>query len=91
MAFVGTHNSKGQNLGVKPLIRDAQAQIITVTFDFLIPPGQIVTIGLRPNRNPSYDGVYLFDVIAFPSGKQTAGQCLSVGRLQFYTDTTTES
>ncbi|WP_269083596.1 MULTISPECIES: DUF2808 domain-containing protein [Nostocaceae] len=62
-----------------------------MTFNFPIPPGQIVTIGLRTNRNPFYDGVYLFDVIAFHSGKQTAGQCLGVGRLRFYTETTTES
>lgn len=64
---------------------------VSVTFDFPVLPGQTLTIGLPLDRNPSYDGVYLFDVTAFPLGKQTAGQSLGVGRLQFYSDTTIKS
>lgn len=91
IAFIGTRHRQGQSLAVKTVRSDAQRQTVTVTFDSPIPPGQTVTIGLRPYRNPFYDGVYLFDVTAFPSGRQTAGQSLGVGRLQFYSDTTTES
>jgi len=91
IAFIGTRHRQGQNLAVQTVRSDAQRQTVTVTFDSPVQPGQTVTIGLRPDSNPFYDGVYLFDVTAFPSGKQTAGQSLGVGRLQFYSDTTTES
>jgi hypothetical protein len=57
-----------------------------VTFDPPVPPGKIITIGLRPTRNPLYDGVYLFRVTAFPPGEKATGQFLGFGRLQFYTD-----
>lgn len=89
IAFTGTRHRKGQNLAVKTVTSNGERPTVTVTFDSPVLPGQTVTIGLRPDSNPFYDGVYLFDVTAFPSGKQTAGQSLGVGRLQFYSDTTT--
>ncbi|MFN5728032.1 MAG: DUF2808 domain-containing protein, partial [Pseudanabaena sp.] len=45
---------------------------ITITFNPPIPASNELNsklvVGLRPVRNPRYDGVYLFGVIAFPQG-----------------------
>ena len=57
---------------------------ITVWFDPPVPPGEKVVIGLRPYRNPSSSGIYLFGVTAFPHGDQAHGQFLGYGRLHFY-------
>ena len=90
-AFEGTRNSQGSKLRLKAVKADNKQQTFIVTFDTPIPPGKTVTIGLQTYRNPFYDGVYLFGVKAFPSGKQTAGQFLGIGRLQFYAPTATEN
>jgi Protein of unknown function (DUF2808) len=89
-AFVGTGDRRGEKLAVKSLVSNDQ-QNFTVNFARPISPGQTVTIGLRTYRNPANDGVYLFGVKAFPSGKQTIGKFLGVGRLQFNQDTYNES
>lgn len=90
-AFEGTRHRKGAKLALKAVKSNDQQQNFTVTFDSPIPPGKTVTIGLRAYRNPFADGVYLIGVTAFPSGQQTAGQFLGIGRLQFYKDTYTDS
>lgn len=84
-AFEGTREHQGARLSIKSAPSNYQKQI-TVTFDRPVPPGKIVTIGLRPVRNPTSDGVYLFRVTAFPAGQKTSGQFIGVGRLQFYTE-----
>ncbi|MEH2246950.1 DUF2808 domain-containing protein [Nostoc sp.] len=90
-AFEGTRNHQGSKLALKAVKGNNKQQTIKVTFDTPIPPGKTVTIGLQTYRNPFYDGVYLFGVKAFPSGEQTAGQFLGIGRLQFYAPMTTEN
>ncbi|MCC5638319.1 DUF2808 domain-containing protein [Nostoc sp. CHAB 5844] len=90
LAFVGTRDRRGEKLAVKSVVSNDK-QNFTVTFANPVPPEQTVTIGLRTYRNPFNDGVYLFGVKAFPSGQQTVGQFLGVGRLQFYKDTYSES
>lgn len=85
-AFEGTPDRKGQNLPVRLAASDRQNDTLTVTFDRPVPPGKTVTIALRPLRNPTYEGVYLFDLTGFPSPGQTNGQSIGVGRLQFYRD-----
>ena len=61
---------------------------ITVTFDPPIPANNELNskliVGLRPVRNPRYDGVYLFGVTAFPQGDRPNSQFLGYGRLNFY-------
>lgn len=85
-AFEGTRDRRGPKLTLKSLKSDPKATEVTVTFDPPVPPGKTVTIGLRPTQNPSYGGVYLFGVTAFPPGERAAGQFLGYGRLQFYQD-----
>ena len=86
VAFEGMRSHHGPKLALKQTNSDRTSQAVTVTFDPSVAPGKTVTIGIRPVRNPLYDGVYLFGVTAFPPGEQAAGQFLGFGRLQFYTD-----
>ncbi len=90
-AFEGTRNSQGSKLALKAVKGDNKQQTITVTFDTPVQPGKTVTIGLQTYYNPLYDGVYLFGVKAFPSGEQTYGQFIGIGRLQFYAPMTTDN
>jgi hypothetical protein len=85
-AFEGTPDRPGPKLTVKSTTSDRERQAISVTFDPPVTPGKVITIALRPVRNPLYDGVYLFGVTAFPVGERTNGQFLGYGRFQFYTD-----
>jgi hypothetical protein len=47
--------------------QDAETNAIAVNFDQPVRPGEVVTIGLKPRRNPRYSDIYLFSVTAFPS------------------------
>lgn len=83
-AFVGTRSDFGSKLTLGSVTRDRKNRTVSVTFDPPVAPGQTVTIGLRPVRNPRYSGVYLFGVTAFPPGEKSHGQFLGFGRFHFY-------
>lgn len=85
-AFEGTRKRQGSKLAIKSATSTEQKQNITVTFDSPVAPGKTVTIALKPVHNPNADGNYLFKVMAYPAGQQTAGQFIGTGRLQFYTN-----
>ncbi|MFN6518589.1 MAG: DUF2808 domain-containing protein [Nostoc sp. CreGUA01] len=82
-AFVGTRDRKGTELPLGPVTRERKTRTITVNFDPPVTPGQTVTIALRPVINPSFSGVYLLGVTAFPVGEKSHGQFLGFGRFQF--------
>ena len=83
-AFEGTRSNRGAQVALKEVTRDRKTRTIVVNFDPPISPGRVVTIGLRPVRNPRVSGVYLFGVTAFPVGEKSHGQFLGYGRLHFY-------
>ena len=85
-AFVGTRNRKGERLTLADVTQEREKKTVSVTFDPPVTPGQTVTIGLRPVKNPSFSGVYLFGVTAFPSGEKSHGQFIGFGRIHFYSD-----
>ena len=85
-AFFGTRNRKAARLTLGNVARDRETQTISVTFDPPVTPGKIVTIGLRPVRNPRFSGIYLFGVTAFPKGEKSHGQFLGFGRLHSYSN-----
>jgi Protein of unknown function (DUF2808) len=82
-AFTGTPRNRNTALTVGNTAFDRDTQTVTVTFDQPVSPGQTVTIGLRPLRNPILDGIYLFGVTAYPAGENAYGQFLGYGRLNF--------
>ena len=81
--YFGTHNDKQQELNIA-VTQDEATKAITVVFQPPIPPGNQVTIGLKPKENPDIGGVYLFGITAFPAGKKPLGLYLGAARLQFY-------
>ncbi|HEY9642399.1 MAG TPA: DUF2808 domain-containing protein [Coleofasciculaceae cyanobacterium] len=82
-AFIGTPRKRGDALAVGETTFDSNTQTVTVTFAEPVAPGQTVTVGLRPTRNPVVDGIYLFGVTAYPAGNNSYGQFLGYGRLNF--------
>ncbi len=83
-AFVGTQNRKGERLKLGEVTSDRKTRTVVVNFDPPVTPGKTVTVGLRPRKNPSFAGIYLFGVTAFPVGEKSHGQFIGFGRLHFY-------
>ncbi|MGF1458089.1 MAG: DUF2808 domain-containing protein [Leptolyngbyaceae cyanobacterium] len=63
---------------------DDNTQTLTIQLAEGVPPGRQVTFALKPVRNPSRSGVYLFDVMAAPGGDQPRSQRAGFGRVQIY-------
>ena len=85
-AFVGTRDRKESRLTLGPVTAERRTRTVTVNFEPPVTPGQTVTIALRPVMNPSFSGVYLLGVTAFPVGEKSHGQFLGFGRFQFYSN-----
>ncbi|MEH2064176.1 MAG: DUF2808 domain-containing protein [Nostoc sp.] len=85
-AFVGTSDRKETQLTLGAVTNDRETRTVSVNFNPPVTPGQIVTIALRPVSNPSFSGVYLLGVTAFPVGEKSHGQFLGFGRFQFYSN-----
>jgi Protein of unknown function (DUF2808) len=85
-AFVETGDRKGARLTLGSVTRERETRTVSVNFDPPVTPGKTITIALRPLKNPSFSGVYLLGVTAFPVGEKSHGQFLGFGRLQFYND-----
>ncbi|MEH1831403.1 MAG: DUF2808 domain-containing protein [Nostoc sp.] len=85
-AFVGKSDRKETRLRLGAVTRERKTRTVTVNFDPPVTPGQTVTIALRPVKNPSFSGVYLLGVTAFPVGENSHGQFLGFGRFQFYSN-----
>ncbi|MEH2377193.1 DUF2808 domain-containing protein [Nostoc sp.] len=92
-AFVGTSDAYGglrlrkeTRLKLGPVTNERKTRTVSVNFDPPVTPGQTITIALRPVSNPSFSGVYLLGVTAFPVGEKSHGQFLGFGRFQFYSN-----
>ncbi len=85
-AFVGTSDRKETRLKLGPVTNERETRTVSVNFDPPVTPGQTITIALRPVSNPSFSGVYLLGVTAFPVGEKSHGQFLGFGRFQFYSN-----
>ena len=86
VAFAGTRSARGPALSLVSIggFQPPNDQEMTIVFDPPVLPGSIVTVALKPKRNPDPGGVYLFGVTAFPIGENSSGQFLGYGRLTFY-------
>lgn len=83
-AFIGTRGRKGTRLTLGEVTNDRKTRTVTVNFDPPVTPGKTITISLRPFKNPSFAGIYLFGLTAFPVGEKSHGQFLGFARFQFY-------
>lgn len=84
VAFVGTPDNQQDSLSLSNISQSDDNREINVELESLVEPGTTITLGLKPRRNPKFDGVYLFGVTAIPAGDTAKGLYLGVGRLQFY-------
>jgi hypothetical protein len=83
--YLGDHRHKLQPVAAIANT-DEDTAMITVQFEPPIAPGNSITIGLKPKSNPDYEGIYLFGVTAYPTGKKARGMYLGAGRLHFKLD-----
>lgn len=83
VAFEGTPGDVQGELSVGNVSMDEDTGAVTVELDPPVTPGKVVTIGLRPRRNPRLDGVYVFRVTAVPEGDQPQSHIAGHGRLNF--------
>lgn len=83
VAFAGTPGAAESDLGLGNVSVDEDSKAVTVSFEPPVSPGQLVTIGLRPQRNPRLDGIYVFRVTAVPEGDQPQAHIAGHGRLNF--------
>ena len=84
-AFIGTRNQRGEAINISRVdYNPRNKNTISITFDPPIPPGNTFTLGLKPESNPDYDGIYLLGITAYPVGEKPEGLYLGVGRLTFY-------
>ncbi|MDR9405187.1 MAG: DUF2808 domain-containing protein [Halothece sp. Uz-M2-17] len=83
-AFIGTPNDQQDPLTLGDVSQTEDNRKITVQLETPVTPGTTFTIGLKPRKNPIYDGTYLFGITAFPAGETVDELYLGVRRLQFY-------
>ncbi|MBD2021162.1 DUF2808 domain-containing protein [Leptolyngbya sp. FACHB-36] len=85
-AFIGRRFADGPEIRLASVggAQPANPGEATIVFDPPVQPGSTVTIALAAQRNPSWNGVYLFGVTAYPDGKNGLGQFLGYGRINFY-------
>lgn len=80
---ISKSNGKKEELLLR-ITEKPKSKTVSLTFNPPVEPGKTITIALKPRRNPSVEGVYLFGVTAFPAGEKSHGQFLGYGRLHFY-------
>ncbi|MBG1261720.1 DUF2808 domain-containing protein [Nostoc commune] len=85
-AYGGLRLRKETRLKLGAVTNERDTRTVSVNFDPPVTPGQTITIALRPVSNPSFSGVYLLGVTAFPVGEKSHGQFLGFGRFQFYSN-----
>lgn len=83
VVFSGTPNDVDNPLGISNVFIDEETKAVTINFEPPVAPGQLVTVGLRPQRNPRLDGIYVFRVTAIPEGDQPQSHIAGHGRLNF--------
>jgi len=83
-AFVGRPNNKQKRLSLANISQSGNNREINVVFETPVEAGTTITLGLKPRKNPKYEGVYLFGVTAVPAGETAKSLYLGVARLQFY-------
>lgn len=84
LAFEGNRNSRGALLPLAEVTQSRPDTSLSLRFETPVAPGRQVTLALRPERNPRFEGVYLFEVTVYPAGEQVESYFAGYARLQFY-------
>ncbi|MEM0979825.1 MAG: DUF2808 domain-containing protein [Cyanobacteria bacterium P01_H01_bin.58] len=84
VVFQGDRQNRGALIPVKSAEYVEDTQTLTIHLAEAARPGQLVTFGIKPVRNPNRDGIYLFNVMAAPAGDQPVFQRVGTGRIHIY-------
>ena len=79
-AFVGKPGNKGK-LQLAGVGGPDKPDALSVVFSEPVRPGEIVTVSVKPDRNPFDLGYYNYSVTAFPEGPDGIAQPLGIGRI----------
>jgi len=82
-AFLGRPRHEGLKLPVTAEFNDAERRF-TIDFPEPVPPGETVTVVLKPWFNPIQADTYLFQVVAWPAGPNPVASPVGVGTLRIY-------
>ncbi|MEO1093639.1 MAG: DUF2808 domain-containing protein [Cyanobacteria bacterium J06638_28] len=84
VVFQGDRQNRGAFIPVESAEYAENTQTLTIRLVEAVSPGQLVTFGIKPVRNPNRDGIYLFNVTAAPAGDQPVFQRVGTGRIHIY-------
>jgi hypothetical protein len=82
-AFLGRPRRQGASLPVRARF-DALDRRVTVEFPEPVPPGETVTVVLRPWTNPQAADTYLFQVVVWPAGPDPQPSVVGTVTLRIY-------
>lgn len=82
-AFLGRPRREGPAVPVQASF-DQAARQFTIRFPEPIPPGDTVTVVLKPWNNPAFSDTYMFQVTAYPAGANPSPAPLGFGTLRIY-------
>jgi hypothetical protein len=84
--FEGDRSDRQDNYPIELVEYDETSQTLTIRLAQAVPPGERVTFALKPVRNPTRGGVYLFEVTAAPTGDNPVFQRIGTGRISIFHD-----
>lgn len=82
-AFLGRPRREGRAVAVQAEF-DARERRISVSFPEPVPPGETVTVVLRPWTNPQFPDTYLFQVVVWPAGANPVPSPVGTATLRIY-------
>jgi hypothetical protein len=82
-AFLGRPRGREEAIPAEAKVSGREPEV-QVRFPEPVPPGTTVTVVLKPWRNPTVPGTYLFQVTAFPDGPNPNPTPLGSARLRIY-------
>lgn len=82
-AFLGRPRREGRAIPVQAAF-DARERRISVEFPEPVPPGETVTVVLRPWTNPQMADTYLFQVMVWPAGPNPVASPVGTATLRIY-------
>lgn len=80
-AFQGTPLARADNVPLAAIGGPDDPGEISIVFEQPIQPGQTVTVGIEPNRNPRTENFYQYSLTAFPDGSMGIGLPLGITRI----------
>lgn len=82
-AFLGRPRREGRPIPVLAEFNPDERRV-TMTFPEPVPPGETITVVLRPWTNPQWADTYLFQVVVWPAGPNPVASPVGTATLRIY-------